>query len=96
MIFLAEMIDEHDVGVVLIYLGVEHVAAVGRNGHAFGEVSIGLEDFTGAGGGEIKKGNGAGIVFRSEIDAIGDHGPLRSLEDFGHLRNLLGSSTRAV
>ena len=38
----AEIIDEHDTGIVLIKLGVEHVAPIGGNGHARGEVLVRL------------------------------------------------------
>jgi hypothetical protein len=38
--FLAEITDQHNVGVAFVDLGVKHVAAVGGNGHALCEIFI--------------------------------------------------------
>ena len=51
-----EVADEHDVGVVLVELGIEHVAAVGRDGDAVGKFAIGFEDFPSMPGGKIIEG----------------------------------------
>ena len=52
-----EVIRDHDVGVTLVDLRVEQVAAVGRDGHAIAQVFVGFEDFAGMPGSEIEKAN---------------------------------------
>src|SRR5882762_9610252 len=51
---LAEVVDEHDVAVLLVDLGIEDVAAIGRDGQSVVEVFVQCEDFADFLGGEIE------------------------------------------
>ena len=91
-----EVIRDHDVGVTLVDLRVEHVAAIGRDGHAIAQVFIGFEDFAGVPGCEIEKANAPWAVMRGEVDSVVHERPLRKISYFRHAGNFLGRRTGVV
>src|SRR6267143_1273458 len=74
---LVEMVDEHNVSVVFVHLGVKHVTVVGGNGHALCEVFVRSEDFPRVPGGEIIKADASRVVMGAEVDSVWHHLPLQ-------------------
>lgn len=65
-----EIIDEHDVGIVFVELGVENVAAIVRNRDALVDVAICFKNFASFVCGEIVKADGVGSGLGNEVDSV--------------------------
>ncbi len=84
---LVEVADQHDIGVVFVQLGIEHVAAVGRDGDAVGEFAISFEDFPSVPGCEVVEANGPWRGLRNEINSARHDRPLVFKRDVRYSRN---------
>src|ERR1700676_2291625 len=93
---LAEIIDEHNVGIAFIDLGKKHVTAVGRNGETLCEVFIGSEDLPDVPASKMVKADTLRIVLRAKVDSVRPDGPTGFVRNFRHIRNLLGRCARMV
>ena len=67
---LVEVVYEHDVRIVFVELGVEDVAAVGRNRDALVDVAICFKNFASFVCGEIVRAYGVRSGLGNEVDSV--------------------------
>jgi len=72
---LAKVIDKHDVAILLVDLGVEEVAPVGRDRQPFVEILVHIENFVDLFAGEIKIAHRPARICRHEIVSSRRGGP---------------------